>query len=100
MTVECSPLSRPRPSAASWLSAPAGLANAQAGDGAGVGLNHHMSLESVLTAGQRLMHVAGVGIDGGDHPIRSDALGDPSATIGAIRAFGSATASAPREPGC
>lgn len=34
-----------------------------------------------------LVHVAGVGVDGGDHPIRNDVPGDAPAPVGAIGAL-------------
>ena len=40
------------------------------------GLDRQMGFETVLTAVHRLVGMARVGIDGGDHPIMSDPLGD------------------------
>lgn len=59
------------------------------GDQAGVGFRDQMPLEAVLSFLPRLMHVAGINVDGGDHQVWSDLPHDPPPPIrpvGAVRA--------------
>jgi hypothetical protein len=43
-----------------------------------------MGLEAILTVSQRLTRIARVRINGGDDPVRGDALGDAPAPIGTV----------------
>ena len=47
-----------------------------------------MGLEPVLAAVAALVRVPGVGVDGGDHPVRRDLAGDPPPPVGAVGALG------------
>ena len=65
----------------------AGPAQRTVGDDPGIGLDRHMSLEPILATVHGLVGVAGVGIDGRDHPIRCDVLRDAPPSVGAVRAL-------------
>ena len=65
----------------------AGLGQRAVGDDPGVGFDRDVGFEAVLAAVHRLMGMAGLGIDGGDHPIGGHLLRDLPVPVGAIRAL-------------
>ncbi|GFG50269.1 hypothetical protein MAGR_17100 [Mycolicibacterium agri] len=65
----------------------AGFGQRAVGDDAGIGFDREVGFEAVLAAVHRLVGVAGVGIDGGDDPVRGDLLRDAPMPVGAIRAL-------------
>ena len=67
---------------------PGGRGQRAAGDDPGVRLDLHVRLVAVLVAGAGLVRVPGLGINGGDHPLRGHLPGDPPAPVGAVRALG------------
>ena len=70
------------------MSAPLALVSCAVGDDAGVGLDHDVGLEPVLATWHGLVRVPGLGVDGGDHPVRGDLAGDPPPAVGAVGALG------------
>ena len=76
------------PTAASECSGPGGRGQRAPGDQPGVRLDLHVRLVAVLVAGAGLVRVPGLGVDGGDHPLRGHLPGDPPAPVGAVGALG------------
>jgi hypothetical protein len=78
---------------ASSASSP-GVAAAATADGAGggggggdqlaVGVDRGMPLVAVKAAGAGLVTMAGIWVDGGDHPVGGDLAGDPEAAVATL----------------
>ena len=67
---------------------PGGLGQPDFGDQPGVRFDHHVGLEPVPVLLAGLVGVPGVGVDGGDHPVRRGPPGDPPPPVGAVGALG------------
>ena len=65
-----------------------GLGQRAVGDQPGVRLDRHVGLEPVLAAVRGLVRVPGLGVHGGDDPVRGDLPGDPPPPVGAVGALG------------
>ncbi len=65
----------------------AGLAQRRVGDDSGAGFDRDVGFAAILAAVHGLVHVAGLGIDCGDHSIGGHLPGDAPASVGAIGAL-------------
>jgi hypothetical protein len=60
---------------------PGGLGQFCRGDRPSIGLDHDVGFEPVLLTGLGLMRIPGLGVHGGDNPVRGDLPGDPPAPV-------------------